>query len=227
MKFIKVLFCLVLISTNLYSQKVNKDSLLNIQPIRFINKINPFTIFWGSIFRTGEYKFNREVIIDKQHSWEFGFSYLDKNPVIGLFERILNPTTSGTRFYVKGFRTQLMTRFYPNLGIGKRPGTAPHGIYLAPHFSYSTAFISTSTLFKGGYHYRASNINVNLLCGLQFLVGKRLTVDLYGGIGIKQVSLKYTTPNYSKYIDPEDFFFFPGKLKLTLGFCFGIPIYRK
>lgn len=227
MKLTKAILIFLFISSYTYSQKVNRDSLLNIQPIRFINKSNPFAIFWGPIFTSGEYKISREVIIDKQHSWEFGFSYLDKNPIIGVFERILNPTTSGTRFYVKGFRTQLMTRFYPNLGFEKRPGTAPHGLYLAPHFSYSTAFISTSTLFKGGYYYRASNLNINFLCGLQFLVSKYFTVDFFGGIGLKQIALKYTTPQYSKFVDPKDFFLFPGKFKLTMGFSLGIPIYRK
>lgn len=227
LKGIYILLILILCCINGYAQKVNRDSLKELQPIRIIYKTNPAAIFWGPIFTTGEYRINREVVIDKQHSWEFGFSYLDKNPILGLIEKAINSASTTPVLYIKGFRAQISTRFYPKLGLSNRSGIAPHGFYIAPQLSYSTAYLSTTNLFKGGYYYRASNFNINLLNGIQFLIGKKFTIDLFSGIGFKQVNVKYTTPKYSKYIDPEEFFLFPGKLKLTVGVNFGIPIYRK
>jgi len=229
LKKILLLYCLIFVGYNLFAQKISRDSLLKIQPIRVIYKTNPLAVLVGPFFISAEYKLKREVVIDKQHTWEAGFSYLDKNIGLAVVEKMARNRgmISNMGFMVKGFKAELSAKYYPSIGFGKYAGIAPHGFFLAPRVAYTTLLYATNNLYQKGSYYRASNFSVNFIGGFQFLFFKYMTIEFTGGMGIKQLNLYLTKNHKTSQVSSKPLPAIPGRFNLVLGTSIGIPLYRK
>jgi hypothetical protein len=68
---------------------------------------------------------------------------------------------------------------------------------------------------------------VNLISGIQFVFYKFLTLEFYGGLGVKQVKFFITKNHQTTEGDPENALVIPGRFNMVLGGTIGFPIYRK
>lgn len=98
---------------------------------------------------------------------------------------------------------------------------APRGIYIFPLVSYSQAKLyekvdkSVYDLFK---HY---SITMNF--GIQFTMGKRVTLDQYVGVGYKQNTVTNQDGGIPNFVDvSEEQFIYGSNIKLNFGLNFGI-----
>ena len=161
------------------------EEIINPQAVNTIIKTNPLTILWGSIPLTAEYRVMVEQTSSKNQSDQIGISYLGKSPVLKLFE---DSTEDSNLLIVRGFRFQASHKFYINK-LGDLLGLpfseyAPHGLYISPHLSYSTAKFSTKFLNSRDVFIRITHFNVNFLVGYQ-LIHDFWALDFFVGLGYK------------------------------------------
>ena len=184
----------------------------NPQTVNTIIKTNPFSVLWGPIPFTAEYRAIMELTSSKNQSDQFGISYLGKSPVIKLFEDSIDDLKL---LIIRGLRFQASHKFYIM-------DYAPHGFYLSPHLSYSSAKFSTKFANSRDIYIRATHFNVNLLAGYQFLPDF-WALDIFAGLGYKKNTWIEHDQQNTINIDTGDFGeLYNSSVKLTLGFNVGI-----
>lgn len=121
-------------------------------------------------------------------------------------------------------RLQIANKFY----LIQKKYASPFGFFVAPHVSYSNAHISIgqSRASQNAY-YDITHFNINLLAGVQVGRGKKITAEVFGGIGYKKNTWVYHDSSYTiAPIDISDLGdYYNSNLKLTLGFTLGYALY--
>lgn len=161
------------------------------QKITTVLKSNPFSILWGPIPFTAEYKLGYEITTSSKQSSQLSFSYLGKSPLFSVVESSFSAQQGqDINFVFRGFRFQGSQRFWAhgfaeNFGLGGYD-FAPEGLYFAPHISYSTVTISNQFLNVYDVYLRGSHFNINLHMGYQLSLGDHLMVEAFAGLGYKR-----------------------------------------
>lgn len=234
MKFLKIYFAILFIpvTINLFASNNDGDTI-RLKPKEkevipypqqpAIIKTNPFAILWGPIFYTAEYKLLLEMPTSRRQSFQVGLSYLGKSPVISLLERNMHPSQ---RMTITGFRIQIAQRFY----IVRKKYGSPFGFYFSPTASFSSANITIgkSSANRKNESLNVTHFNTTLLIGVQVGRGKKITADVFGGVGYKRNTWIYQPSYYYRSIPPniKDMGeFYNSSLKLTLGFSIGYALY--
>jgi hypothetical protein len=188
------------------------------QKIHAIIKFNPIPILWGPLIYTGEYRILSEFTTSKRQSTQIGVGYLGKGALFKLFEDSLG--IPGQKISVRGFRIQASHRFFTS-----RKRFSPQGFYISPHVSYAYARIVPGSFRSNTYYLGESNFNINLLVGIQFFIARTVGVDLFTGLGYKNLKFWDQYPNKPRiYFDPfeGENSVFSSNLKVSLGLNFGI-----
>ena len=190
------------------------------QPI--LIKTNPFAILWGPIPFTSEYKLIVEIPSSRKQSIQVGISYFRKSPLIALLESQTN-SQYDPKLVISGLRLQIANKFY----FIQKKHASPFGFFIAPHLSYSNAHISIgkSRAYRQSY-YEITHFNINLLFGLQIGRGKKITSELFAGLGYKKNTWMYHSSTYK--IAPIDITdlgnYYNSNFKFTLGFTIGYAV---
>lgn len=199
------------------------EEIINPQAVNNIIKTNPLAILWGSIPLTAEYRVMIELTSSRNQSNQIGISYLGKSPVLKLFEDSIEELNL---LIVRGIRFQASHKFYINK-LGDLLGLpyseyAPHGLYISPHLSYSTAKFSTKFLNSQDVFIKGTHFNVNLLAGYQ-LIRDFWALDFFAGLGYKKNTWIEQDQQNSININTSDFGkFYNSPVKLNLGFNVGV-----
>lgn len=192
-------------------------------PQPMLLKTNPLAILWGPIPFTSEYRVVAEITTGRTQSSQIGISYLSISPAWILFEKIAQ-VPGNFQLKVKGWRLQVAHKFY----LISRRKYAPFGFYVSPNVSYSNARLSfgLNQYIRQNY-FDFNHLNANILIGVQVGRNSRITMDLFGGVGYKQNTVRYHVNNYRIIpFDTKDFGeFYNSPVKLTLGINFGYAIY--
>jgi hypothetical protein len=178
-------------------------------------KINPLPILWGPIMYTSEYRFNTEIITSHTQSMEIGFSYLGKNIFLAMVEDSMNNNQG--KYKIDGYRFQFEYRFFPV------PFTSsPDGFYIAPHLSYSDAFLTLHQLILQREYVEIAHFNINLKLGYELIIDDNKTFDFFFGMGYKKNRWWEINGDKRTPIDISDMgYFYKMPLKISLGFNFG------
>ncbi len=236
MKNLLLLF-FVLVCSSIYAQKaendspqkIQKDSLKSLLKTRHspsalsVYKTNPFSIIWGPIPYTAEYKLIRETAVSAHGSFLVGISFLGKSPLLSAAENAQqnNGSTSSAPnqdLKVRGWRLQLAYRYY----LGKRK--APRGFYCGPQLSWANAIISEKGFSAGNYFLEATHFNLNALAGYQVIIRDKVAFDFFFGLGYKKNTwLEHYSGRVAVLHDFDDITPLYGThLKVTLGINFGL-----
>jgi hypothetical protein len=230
---------LVLIAISLHAQQESEfgyvDSAFAQKVAKFegrkiILKTNPAAILSGDIpLLTGEFRILGEWVTGPKTSVVAGVSYLG----MGLLYRnfIDNDTTSTASgisswdYGVNGFRVQAGFKYYlknPRIPITSPDfNPAPQGIYLQPLFSYSTAKYYIKARPDDYYQFTHWSVTANV--GIQFLVGERITMDPFFGLGYKQHKIdNFGSTAPISQTDLDGSFIYDTNLKINLGFNLGV-----
>src|SRR6478735_453852 len=196
-------------------------NVIKMAPFAFIHGQNPFTV---------ESRIGYERVIGPKSSVAASFSHLGSNPVFGFLGSIALSATLTTVLNVygkpgkaglvwekttiepSGYRYQLQFKKY----LGQK-ATAPEGFYLSPHFSY--AGITYKVAFENfdiQTRLETKNLNYNLLFGYQGILGKHFVVDVFTGLGYKQLTTDVIDANGVKLRTIEGL-----PVKLSSGFNMG------
>jgi len=195
----------------------------NPQAVNTVIKTNPLAILWGSIPFTAEYRVMIELTSAKNQSDQIGISYLGKSPVLKLFEDSIEDLNL---LIVRGIRFQASHKFYINK-LGDLLGLpfseyAPHGLYISPHLSYSTAKFSTKFFNSRDVFIKGTHFNINLLFGYQ-LIRDFWALDFFAGLGYKKNSwIEHYQQNPAPINTSEFGEFYNSPVKLNLGFNAGL-----
>lgn len=169
---------------------------------RNVIKMAPFAFIHGQVPFTVESRIGYERVIGPKSSVAASYSHLGSNPVFGFLGSIaLSATlTSVLVVYGKpgkvgilweettiephGYRYQLQFKKY----LGKK-ANAPEGLYLSPHFSYAEATYKVEFKnFDIQTTLEMKNRNYNMLFGYQAVLGKHFVLDVFTGLGYKDLS---------------------------------------
>lgn len=191
-------------------------------------KSNPFSIMWGPIPFTAEYKIGYEAVTGPKQSSQVMFSYLGKSPIFSLLESDLaNQQGQDIKLLFQGFRFQGSHRFFAHgLEEALHLGTheyAPEGLYISPHISYSTVRISNKYLNSYDIYIRGSHFNINLNVGYQLFISDRLCVEGFAGLGYKR---NWWQERFSSSvvqgIDTQEFgALYNNPVRFSIGYTFG------
>lgn len=221
------------------SVMVNSDGdtidLSKVYPVKhsWVIKTNPGAVLWGQIPLTAEYRAAVETVTGVNQSAQLDLSYLRKSPIVTALEDSINSTSNyDLRLLIRGFRIQSQYRFYLNglfdgmLGGESFAITAPNGFYIAPHFSYAQARITTRNAIRYDTYTNISHLNFNLLSGFQ-IVWNSISMEAFVGLGWKQnrwVESDQGTKRVLSRDELSDRFFplYASPVKLSGGFNFGI-----
>lgn len=190
------------------------------QVLKPVFKTNILPILWGTIPFTSEYRFVTEIPVGQFQSTQIGISYLGKGPLFKWYENTQNQVgPQQVKLIVSGFRFQISHKFYFS------DEYAPYGIYISPHFSYSTARMTTKYFNNYNIYYGVSHLNANALVGYQVEYNEMFLIDIFTGLGYKQNVFQEVQHSLStaKRIDTSEFgWLYNGPLKFTLGFNIGV-----
>lgn len=196
----------------------------------FYLKANPFTILWGQVPFTGEYRLGLEMVGNSKVSYQVLAGYLTKSP---LLESLVQATTPGapstSDIEMPGFRLQGQVRRYVSKFTYKtdlKSAMLPSGVYVALHASYAQANLR----YRGVSTQRTTFTNANLLglAGLQLLTASGFGLDVFGGLGYKRNTItEYDYFGRAKALDLEEFqgAYYASPVKITLGFNFTIGLF--
>lgn len=152
----------------------NEDASERLLPPKAILKSNPFAVFQGPMKWSSEYRMTFEHVLRSRKSYVLSASYLGRSVMDNIFNNDI---------FVKkyqGFRGQAMLRFY----LSKKY-YSPRGFYVGPHASFS--YLEKRESYNLYLHKEyLSYANVNFIAGYQTIIGKTLTFEIYGGLGVKQ-----------------------------------------
>jgi len=208
--------------SNIHSQPQDEE-FVNPQVVNSIIKTNPLALLWGPIPFTAEYRVMIELTSSKNQSNQVAISYLGKSPVLKLFEDSISELEL---LIIRGFRFQASHKFYLN-NLGSLLGLpyseyAPHGLYISPHLSYSSAIFSTKFFNSRDVFIKATHFNVNFLFGYQ-LIREFWALDFFAGLGYKKNTWIEHDQNNNINFDTSDFGkFYNSPVKLNLGFNVGV-----
>ena len=212
----KLLFlgCLIFFLSLRCSAEVPRDSaLVNAyklkQPHQFVIKTNPLAVVVGGLPYVAEYRVIAEATNGLRQSEQFAISYLGKGILLSLAENLGSRGGATLKYSVSGVRVQGAYKYY----VGKK--TAPTGLYLALHLSYSTAHIveHVGTL---DHTINESNFNGNVLFGDQFIFKNRMVLDLFLGLGTKKTTWSERwSGHYNQGLAPP--YYFQGVANFMLG----------
>lgn len=227
-------FFLILFSTSAYAQtdalhKTQKDSLKSLLKTRHspnaltVYKTNPFSILWGPIPYTAEYKLIRETAFSAHSSFVVGISFLGKSPLLSQAEKAtqnngINASRPNAELKVRGWRFQIAYRYY----LGKRK--APRGVWCGPQLSWSNAIISTKSWNAANNYLEATHFNLNALAGYQVIIRDKVSFDFFFGLGYKKNTWwehyagRVTVIHDFDKITP----LYDKPVKITLGINFGL-----
>lgn len=201
--------------------------------VRTIIKTNPTAIIVGVMpLITSEYRLLFEFPSAPLQSSQIGFSYLGKSPFIRYVENDTlkkNPNAYFLKMHISGFRLQASYRFFVNkwiqkIGLSAIPVYAPGGFYISPHVSYASAKITYKFANQYNIYFLVTHVNVNLLCGWQFILFENAALDMFTGIGYKQNQWFEHNQNIVRPVPPPEDFEIPGyfsPVKLSVGINFG------
>jgi len=214
----------------LAQQAETPESTLPVSMPKNVIKISPFAWIHGQEAFTVESRIGYERVIGPRSSVAGSYCYFGSNPVFGFIGSVALSATlttvlnlygkpgkvgivwSETKIQTGGYRYQLQYKKY----LSKK-FSAPEGLYLSPHFSYSEADYSIDfTNFEVRSDLTIKNRNYNLLCGYQALLGKHFVVDVFTGLGYKQKTTEIFDMNGNKLDTIEG-----SPLKLSSGFNIG------
>lgn len=237
----KILFCtifLIFFSIHSYSQKTQndslhrakKDSLKSLLKTRHspaalsVYKTNPFSILWGPIPFTAEYKLIRETAFAPNQSIVAGISFLGKSPLLSLAEQAqqnngTNTSAPNQKLKIRGWRFQMAYRYY----LTKRK--APRGFWCGPQLSWASATISSASLSPLNIYIQGTHFNINALAGYQAIIRDKVAFDFFFGLGYKKNTwIEHYSPTRTRIIhefdDISPIYKYP--IKITLGINFGV-----
>jgi hypothetical protein len=177
-------------------------------------KIAPQMWFVGPIPSTGEYRGSLEIAIGLKHSVQIGVSYVTKSIFTLLLEALEPDSVKGQSYSIKGFRFQFAYKFYP-FGAYKN---APEGFFVGPHISYSKAYFHINQTSPKYSDYSATYANIALIFGYQFIVGDKMSIEIFQGLGYRDNRLRdeYSGVEEKLNYNP-DYTPIPGDLKIYFG----------
>jgi hypothetical protein len=152
---------------------------------RYIVKMNPLALL------IGRYSFAFEYRLDDRSSFGLEGSAMDWD--IPLESRTFD-------FSVSGYRISPQYRYYVTYATKE----APRGFYVAPFAEYSSYTLKVSRLDSAyGLGTATSNITIfgaGANIGIQWVLGKAIAIDLYGGVGysvggLDRVQIRYSNPS--------------------------------
>ncbi len=185
-------------------------------------KTSPTAFLNGGTFPfTAEYRLMAEIPTGRTQSEQFGVSWLGKSVFLMMLEDSAH-FNSNEKYKVQGWKVQYAHKIYL---IPKRK-YAPSGFYFGPLVQYSqTRVYEGLKRYYSKTYYDFHNFNINLIVGLQAAKKKRLTFDMYAGLGYKKNTLYYhaTTYRYGK-IDPKNQWWYISPYKWPLSVVCGINI---
>lgn len=199
----------------------DREKLLNDyykeNPAKLIIKTNPFTILTGPILYTSEYRLAFEGVTFKKQSIQIGVSYLGKGPMLRTLEKTDTTFTQNhLKLKVNGYRLQFSYKIYFSKNTLK-------GFYVAPHFSYSSVkFKNSSQPNNNSSFIHAIYVNFAIKGGYQFLINRKLALDLFLGYGYKE-NTWYEVRNLNyKNSDETNSYIIPEPIKIYLGLNIGL-----
>lgn len=198
---------------------------------KLIIKTNPLAIISGDVpILSSEFRVLSEWVTGPKASVVVGASYLG----FGLIMRQAidgdsTSTISSWDYKYNGFRVQGGFKYYlknPNIRITDPDfNPAPQGVYLMPLVSYSKSKLSLRNGSNENYQFVMFSVTANV--GIQFLLGKRITMDPYIGLGYKDNQVFYDPGNGTSQITndtPTEGFIFASPLKINMGFNLGFRL---
>lgn len=177
-------------------------------------KTNPFTIFWGPIPYTSEYRILEEFRLNLNQTFTVGASYLGLSPFIAMSANA-HRGNGQPKIIVQGLRFQAAYKYYFEEGC-----FAPEGYYMGSMFSYSSAMLTYQQANVFQNYLKMHYLNVTFITGRQYFFGN-VAFDMFIGMGYKNNTYEehYTT-NY-KYFDPRDFPLLKTHFKFVAGMNIG------
>lgn len=230
-KFFKIVIVAFLFITSSFAQDSIKKPLEVPQYVRPILKSNPLPLLWGSIPLTSEWRIMGEIATSRYQASQIGVSYLDKSPVFKLFENNIPNQPGQPKFLVQGFRFQAGHKFYiskfleKNFGVVNSHDYAPYGFYIGPHFSYSTAKLTTKYYNSFDVYYKCTHVNLNILAGYQSEIFDEIVFDIFTGFGYKQNTWidVQNTVSTAKTVNTEELGrYYNSHLKIIIGINVGM-----
>jgi hypothetical protein len=198
-------------------QETLKDKIIN-API--VIKTSPTAFLGGGFFLyNSEYRLMVEITTGRRQSEQAAISFLGKGVLLKLAEKAAN-YKSNEILKITGWKVQYAHKFYL---ITKRR-YAPSGFFVAPMFSYYNTHISIGLdRFYHHSYFEFSNLNADIMIGVQAAHAKRLTFEAYCGAGYKSNLFFYHATSYSGgKIDTTDFpFIYTTHLNLLCGINLG------
>lgn len=216
---LKILLFLFASSQLIYGQE-SRDKLIDDyykdNPAKYIIKTNPFTIIIGPIRYTSEYRLEFEHSTFKKQSFQIGFSYLGKGPELRSVEKRDSIFLQNhLKLNVNGYRLQFSYKIY----FSKK---ALKGLYLAPHFSNSSVKFKNAKQPQSRNYIHVIYKNFAIKSGYQFLINRKVAIDLFFGYGYKE-NTWYEVQNLNyKVGDETDAYFIREPIKIYLGFNLGL-----
>lgn len=186
------------------------------QDIRHTIKTNPLALVWGPIPFTAELRYLHEVPVARYQSTQIGFSLIGKSFILDLLERQAYQNPHQPRITVRGYRMQFSHRIF-----FKMEDYAPHGSYISPHVSFSTAKFSTKHASMFDNYIRATHFNMNIIGGYQS-INDYAVVDLFAGLGYKKNRVEQHHYNQNIPINLDAFPLYESPLKVIFGFNLGM-----
>ncbi len=149
---------------------------------KMIIKTNPLSALGGPFWLvviplTGEYKILFEVKTLPSQSFTIGASYIGPSLLLNL-DDISASGTNISGINTAGYKVQGIYKFYIN-----REAEGIEGFYLAPHFSYATA--SITSLDNAADVLTGAKLNINGLIGYQLISDGGFALDIYTGLGFR------------------------------------------
>ncbi|OFX46744.1 MAG: hypothetical protein A2046_01170 [Bacteroidetes bacterium GWA2_30_7] len=216
----QLIIILLLAFCQIINGQEDRDSLLKEyykeNPAKLIVKTNPLTILTGPIVLTSEYRLAFERVTLKKQSLQIEISYLGKGPLLRSLEK--TDTTflqNHTKLKVNGFRLQFSYKIYFSKKTLKGP-------YIAPHISISSVKFKNANQPQAGNFVQAIYKNYVIKGGYQFLINRKLAIDIFLGYGYKENSWDEVRNYKYNAIDETDLYYIREPIKIYLGFNIGL-----
>ncbi|MCF8332162.1 MAG: hypothetical protein K9H84_06895 [Bacteroidales bacterium] len=182
-------------------------------------KTNPFTVLWGGIPFTSEYRLTYETSTGHKQYANLGAAYLGKNVILlkGYTSIINNP--EALKFL--GYKVHFDYRW-----LFKELGPYPEGVYLGSHISYANLRIENVQTAGLSDHAYIEHFHIAAILGYQMKFFDLFYGDLFAGVGYKNNSWgnKVKHP-MQKIIYMDDLsYVYNYNIKIKIGFSFGIRI---
>lgn len=169
-------------------------SFTQAQESSIVIKTNPLASMGGGIWALGFIPITAELprITAEISSGNFGFqlsgAYLGKS-ILLQGDMLADSTDSDYKLRVNGVRIQAMPKYYLS-------GTAPEGLYIAPHISFARA---TLKIDGDGTDDELKAIQTlgSLVIGYQVITDGNFALDIYTGFGVKSFIWSYEDPENS------------------------------